>query len=187
MDAPHRVQQQDPAQYETERARRLPSAGAAFAELGEALRIEREDAIVAQALGILRTRAMRVTYFTSPSDLREYLTIKYSPVEREEFGAVFLDRQHGLLRDQSLQPMFSGTIAESAVYPREVVKAALACNAAAAVLYHNHPSGSPEPSEADRRLTDRLRETLALVGVRVLDHVVVGGGQWVSFAERGWI
>lgn len=179
MDTQHRVQQQDPAQYEPERASPQPSA--------EAIATMREDAIVAQALAILQARAARTTYFTSPRDLREYLTVRYSPAEREEFGVVFLDQQHGLLRDRPLQPMFSGTIAESTVYPREVVKAALACNAAAAVLYHNHPSGSPEPSDADRRLTDALRQTLALVGVRVLDHVVVGGGKWVSFAERGWI
>ena len=98
------------------------------------------------------------------------------------FAILMLDNQHRLI---NYSEMFQGTIDSASVYPREVVKAALACNAGAIIMAHNHPSGHPEPSMADRNITKRLKEALALVDVRVLDHNVVGGLETVSFSERG--
>jgi DNA repair protein RadC len=100
------------------------------------------------------------------------------------FGVLFLDGQHRLLR---LEEMFHGTLTQTSVYPREVVKRALALNAGAVILAHNHPSGVAEPSRADEYLTQTLKTALQLVDVRVLDHLVVGRGQVVSMAERGLV
>ena len=121
---------------------------------------------------------------TSPDLVRKHLAMKFAGLEREHFAVLFLDNQHRLIADETL---FQGTIDGASVYPREVVKSALMHNAAAVILSHNHPSGIPEPSQSDRRITERLVEALKLVDVRVLDHVVVGDDLSVSFAERGWI
>jgi len=118
----------------------------------------------------------------SPEDTRRYLTARLRSRSREVFACLFLDTRHRVIRYEEL---FQGTIDGAAVHPREVVKRALAHNAAAVIVAHNHPSGVAEPSRADRHLTDRLRDALALVDVRVLDHLVVGDGEIVSFAERG--
>jgi DNA repair protein RadC len=106
----------------------------------------------------------------------------YGARESELFGKLMVDNRHRLL---GVAELFSGTIDGANVYPREVVKAALAANAAAVVLFHNHPSGNPEPSHADEAITLRLRDALALVDVRVLDHVIVAGDVHLSLAERG--
>ena len=98
------------------------------------------------------------------------------------FSVIFLDNRHRVI---SFEIMFRGTIDGSSVYPREVVKTALKHNAAATIFAHNHPSGDPEPSKADESITQRLKEALALVDIRVLDHLVVGSSEIVSFAERG--
>jgi len=100
------------------------------------------------------------------------------------FGCLWLNNRHNVIR---VNPLFRGTIDAAAVYPREVVKEALQVNAASVIFYHNHPSGDPEPSSADRALTDRLKTALATVDIRVLDHIVIGGNKTVSFAERGLI
>lgn len=118
----------------------------------------------------------------SPEDTRRYLTARLRSQPREVFACLFLDTRHRVIRYEEL---FHGTIDGAAVHPREVVKQALAHNAAALIVAHNHPSGVAEPSRADCHLTERLREALALVDVRVLDHLVVGDGEIVSFAERG--
>ncbi len=97
---------------------------------------------------------------------------------------VFLDAQNRVVRSEEL---FRGTLTQTSVYPREVVKRALAHNAAGVILAHNHPSGVPEASQSDRWLTDQLRQALALVDVKVLDHFIVAGNQSISFAERGWL
>ncbi|MEZ8076857.1 DNA repair protein RadC, partial [Vibrio sp. FF112] len=101
--------------------------------------------------------------------------------EREVFAVMFLDNQHHLI---SFEELFFGTIDSASVYPREVVKAALKTNAAAVIFAHNHPSGDATPSQADKRITQRLKDALALVDIRVLDHIVIGDSA-VSFAERG--
>ena len=118
---------------------------------------------------------------TSPGDTKRYLEAALGHLEHERFCAVWLDNRHRVLRFDELS---KGTIDGASVYPREVVKAALSVNAAAAIFAHNHPSGIGEPSQADERITQRLKSALALVDIRVLDHFVIGKTT-VSFAERG--
>lgn len=112
----------------------------------------------------------------------EYIALKLRPHPNEVFAVAFLDSQHRLL---AFEEMFRGSISSTEVHPREIVRRALAHNAAAVILAHNHPSGLAEPSQADRILTARLVETLGMVGVRVLDHLIVGHGRPISLAERG--
>lgn len=144
---------------------------------------EAEKAIVQQALEILdRNLKEKGAALTSPQLVRNLLRLKLESLEAEVFAILFLDNQHRLIE---YREMFFGTIDSASVYPREVVKAALYNNAAACILSHNHPSGVAEPSQADIALTRRLKEALALVDIRVLDHLVVGQRDIVSFAERG--
>ncbi len=120
--------------------------------------------------------------FDLPQRVKDYLRLHLAGLQHEVFAVLFLDARHRLLR---MEEMFRGTLTQTSVYPREVVKRALAHNAAAVLLAHNHPSGVAEPSPADEYLTQTLRSALALVDVRVLDHLVVGRPGVVSFAERG--
>lgn len=120
--------------------------------------------------------------FTSPAETGRFLNSRLRHRPREVFALLLLDNQHRLLRYQEL---FEGTLDAAAVYPREVVKLALESNAAAVILAHNHPSGVAEPSLADQQITKRLVDALALVDIRVLDHLVIGEGAPVSLAERG--
>ena len=117
-----------------------------------------------------------------PSRVKDYLKLHLAGREHEVFAVLFLDARHQLL---AMEEMFRGTLTQTSVYPREVVKRALERNAAAVMLAHNHPSGVAEPSRADEFLTQTLKTALALVDVRVLDHLVVGRESVVSFAERG--
>jgi DNA repair protein RadC len=119
---------------------------------------------------------------TSPDAVRDYLRLTLSALPYEAFVGLFLDSQNRLLHAREL---FRGTLAQTSVYPREVVKAALADNAAGVIFAHNHPSGVAEPSRADELLTAALKQALALVDIRTLDHFVVAGQRVVSFAERG--
>jgi len=118
----------------------------------------------------------------SPGAVRDYLRLALGSREHEVFLALFVDAQHRVLCAEEL---FRGTLTQTSVYPREVVKAALRANAAAVILAHNHPSGVAQPSQADELLTRCLRDALALVDVKVLDHFIVAGQQTLSFAERG--
>jgi DNA repair protein RadC len=120
----------------------------------------------------------------SPNAVKDYLRIHFAGQQYESFVAIFLDAQHRVIEAEDL---FKGTLTQTSVYPREVVKAALKHNAAAVIFAHNHPSGATEPSQSDRMLTDALKQALSLVDVRVLDHFVVAGNQTMSFAERGLI
>ncbi len=122
--------------------------------------------------------------FTSASATRDWLRLQLAGEEREVFMVLFLDNQNRLIAYETL---FTGTINHTQVHPREVVKAALKHNAAAVILAHNHPSGLAEPSQADRQITERLRTVLELVDIRLPDHLVIGGMDIVSFAERGWL
>jgi len=119
---------------------------------------------------------------TSPEAVRDYLRLSLADLPHETFVVLFLDSQHRLL---AAGPMFRGTLAQTSVYPREVVKAALAHNAAAVIFAHNHPSAVAEPSREDELLTQALKQALALVDIRTLDHFVVAGNRVGSFAERG--
>src|SRR4026209_2082227 len=119
---------------------------------------------------------------TSPGAVRDYLRLGIGARPYEVFVCIWLDAQHRVIR---FEEPFHGTLTQTSVYPREIVKAALACNAAAVIFAHNHPSGVAQPSQADELLTRNLREALALVEVKVLDHFIVAGNQAISFAERG--
>jgi len=123
-----------------------------------------------------------VDEFTAPDIVKTYLILSLALEEREHFHVLFLNNQHKLLLDARL---FSGTIDGASVYPREVVKQALQCNAAAVILAHNHPSGICAPSEADKSITDKIRQALATVDIRTLDHIIVGHRETYSFAEQG--
>ena len=120
----------------------------------------------------------------SPQAVKNFLTLHFAGQEYESFVAIFLDAQHRVIKASEL---FRGTLTQTSVYPREIVKASLKHNCAAVIFAHNHPSGATEPSQSDRMLTDALKQALALVDVRVLDHFVVAGNQTMSFAERGMI
>lgn len=141
--------------------------------------------IIRQALSILEQHLRQTgVSFLSAEETRDWLRLKMAGLEREEFMVLFLDNQHQLLAYETL---FTGTINHTEVYPREIVKAALRHNAAAVILAHNHPSGAAEPSKADRLITSNLQNTLRLVDIRTLDHLIVGHRDIVSFAERGWL
>jgi DNA repair protein RadC len=120
----------------------------------------------------------------NPEITKSYLSARLRDYDYEVFACLFLDARHRLI---SYEELFRGTIDGASVHPREVVRRALEHNAAAVVLAHNHPSGVAEPSDADRRITQRLKDALALVDVRIVDHLVIGDRAPVSFAERGWL
>lgn len=140
-----------------------------------------EDKIIQRALRILDKQMQARDCLTSPAAVRSYLRLKLQ-YQHEVFAVVFLDSQN---RAIATEEMFRGTLTQTSVYPREVLKAALKYNAAALIFAHNHPSGVAEPSIQDQSLTRTLTETLALVDVKVLDHFIVAGASCVSFAERG--
>ncbi|EBQ4753252.1 DNA repair protein RadC [Salmonella enterica subsp. diarizonae] len=122
--------------------------------------------------------------FTSSHAVRDWLRLQLASLEREEFIALFLNNQHCLIAHETL---FTGTINHSQVHPREVVKSGLKHNCAAVIVAHCHPSGLAEPSHADRQVTTRIQQALGLVDIRLLDHLVVGGMDIISFSERGWL
>lgn len=142
------------------------------------------QAVMELARRTLREELAAGTVLTSPAQLRDFLALRLAGLAHEVFLAIYLDAQHRLLADEIL---FTGTLNQTSVYPREVVKAALRHNAAAVILAHNHPSGLAEPSRADELLTAKLKAALELIDVRVLDHFIVAGGCSLSFAERGLI
>ena len=121
---------------------------------------------------------------TSSNAVRDWLRLQLATLEREEFTVLFLDNQHRLIAHETL---FTGTINQTQVHPREVVKSGLKHNCAAVIVAHCHPSGLAEPSNADRLITTRIQQALELVDIRLLDHLVVGGMDIVSFAERAWL
>ena len=140
------------------------------------------DRILVAANEILATRIKHGDALGSPGAVRDYLRLALSGKEHEVFIVVLLDAQNRVLAAEEL---FRGTLTQTSVYPREVVKSALKHNAAGVVLAHNHPSGVAEPSHADQLLTTSLKQALALVDIKVLDHFIVAGGSALSFAERG--
>ncbi|KDB51285.1 DNA repair protein RadC [Sphaerotilus natans subsp. natans DSM 6575] len=162
----------------------LRADGAALAGvkgLGPAKRAELL-AVLELARRTLAAEMARRPVFDSPSAVRDFLRLELAELGHEVFAVLFLDAQHRLIR---FEPMFRGTLTQTSVYPREVLKRALALEAAAVILAHNHPSGVAEPSKADEFLTQSLKAALQMIDVRVLDHFVVGRGPVVSFAERG--
>jgi DNA repair protein RadC len=143
-----------------------------------------DEGILLAASHILERRLQRHEAITDPSSASNYLTARCAHLDHEVFGTVFLDARHRILATEHL---FQGTIDGCEVHPRIVAKKALDHNAAAVIFFHNHPSGNPEPSAADRAITDRLKQALALFDIRVLDHLVIAGTSHVSMASRGWV
>jgi DNA repair protein RadC len=146
--------------------------------------VNRDDQIIAQALAILERRCAPGKQITKPTDAATFLTIRAAGREVEVFEAMWLNTQNAIIEVEQIS---SGTLSQTSVYPREVVKSALRLNAAAVIFTHNHPSGVTEPSRADVLLTQRLKQALELVDVRVLDHIITAGSDHVSMAERGEI
>ncbi len=142
------------------------------------------DEVLSHARRLLANRVRRGATMSSPEAVKDHLRLELGVLEHEVFCVLFLDAQHRII---ALKQLFRGTVSQTSVYPREVVKEALSVNAAAVILAHNHPSGSVEPSRADEFLTQTLKTALALVDVRVLDHLVVAGADVCSFAERGLV
>ena len=143
-----------------------------------------ESSVVRRALAVLQKQMRVADALASPQAVRDYLVLLLAGKEREVFVVIYLDAQNRVIDSEE---MFQGTLTQTSVYPREVVKAALAHNAAGVMFCHNHPSQIAEPSQADELLTRVLKQALALVDVRVLDHFIVAGGHSISFAERGLI
>lgn len=142
------------------------------------------QAVLEMSRRALKEEIQRGDALNSPRAVRDYLQLLLGGRQQEVFMALFLDTQHRMIASEEL---FHGTLSQTSVYPREVVKRALAHNAAAVIFAHNHPSGDTEPSQSDRLLTDALKQALGLVDVRVLDHFVVTAGKTLSFAEKGLI
>lgn len=153
-------------------------AGVDVAELGE----QEQESLIGLAIAVLAGRHRPGSKISSPEDTRRYLRLRLGERQTEVFGVVYLDNRHRILADEEL---FQGTVNGTSIHPRVVVQRSLHVNAAALILYHNHPSGDPEPSMADRTITKRLKEVLGVVDVRVLDHIVIGREGVVSLAERG--
>ncbi len=142
-----------------------------------------DDRIIESALAILNKRLRQYgDCMSAPADVRSYLQLKLATLEHEVFCCLWLNSQHSLIE---FNEMFRGTLTQTSVYPREVLKEAIAYNAAAVIFAHNHPSGSPDPSRADIQLTTDLQKILGLIDVKVLDHFIVTGEKSTSFAERG--
>jgi len=140
--------------------------------------------IINQAREFLTARLHHNESLGSPKETESYLALQLGDREQEVLAVIFLDNRNQVLQ---YKEMFYGSIASTSVYPREIARLALRLNAAAVICSHNHPSVHPEPSAADRTITERIKSSMELIDVRVLDHVIVGGGRTVSFAERGWL
>ena len=169
-----------------------------FGSLRSLLHAEAADIMACQGVGFSRLATLRALpelarrYFSeslpcgetirSPTDTEAFLKARMQHLDHELFCCLFLDNRHRVLR---FDEMFRGTIDGTSVYPREVVKEALGVNAAAVILAHNHPSGVAEPSQADERITKRLKSALELVDIRLLDHLIIGDGRATSLASRG--
>ncbi|ODS24137.1 hypothetical protein AB835_05240 [Candidatus Endobugula sertula] len=151
--------------------------------LGQAKYVQLQ-AVLEMARRHLESTLNKGDIFTNAHKVRHYLLSRLRHQTREVFAVLLLDNQHQLI---AYKELFFGTVNVASVYPREVVKLALDKNATALILAHNHPSGSVEPSLADRHITDQLKKSLTLVDIRVLDHFVIGDGDVCSFAERGWM
>ena len=154
-----------------------------FCGLGEAKYVQLQ-AVMELARRHLAETLQRGDFLQNPQVTRDYLSARLRDLPYEVFACLFLDNKHRVIEFEIL---FQGTINGASVHPREVIRKTLKHNAAAVILAHNPPSGVAEPSAADRHITGKLAEALALIDVRVLDHIVVGDGECVAFSERGWI
>lgn len=160
----------------------VPATELFVRETSGAYRCATEAELVASARAALQERMQHRTVLSSPEVVKDYLQMRLAGLEHEVFGLILLDAQNALI---SFEILFRGTLTQTSVHAREIVKLALQRNAAAAMVFHNHPSGHAEPSRSDEYITDALRRSLSLVDVRLLDHLVVGAASTVSLAERG--
>lgn len=142
------------------------------------------NAIAELARRFYRSRGVKSLSLTHPDAVREYIQSQLIMEEREIFLALFLNNHHQAIKCERL---FIGTLSQVEVHPREIIRAAMKLNAAAVILAHNHPSGHSEPSKADRVMTRRIVQACLFMDIKVLDHLIIGHGEYVSFAERGWI
>lgn len=142
-----------------------------------------EQSTIKRAMSYMLRELKTNPIFSSPELVKDYMRLHYAGCEREEFTVIYLDAQHRLIECKT---EFVGTLTQTSVYPREIIKRAVLLNAAAVILAHNHPSGNNTPSRADEMLTDTLKSTLALIDCRVLDHLIIGHSV-LSFAEKGLI
>lgn len=142
------------------------------------------DVIINQAREILTQRLYRTDALSSPQDTESYLALQLGDREQEVFSVIFLDNRNHVI---SYQEMFYGSITTTPVFPREIARLALKLNAAAVICSHNHPSGNAEPSVQDKAITMKIQKVMELAEVRLVDHIIIGGGQAISFAERGWL
>jgi DNA repair protein RadC len=147
--------------------------------------LEAETQIINKAKEIL-TKRMNIcsVTFQNSTDTEDFLALDLALEEREVFGVLYLNSTHQLIE---YKRMSVGTVDKVEVYPREIIKSALALNSSALILCHNHPSGNPEPSDADRTVTDKIIAAAKLLNIRILDHIIIGKNESVSFAARGWI
>jgi len=143
-----------------------------------------QERLIELSLELLAFRHRKGAELEAPNATKDYLRMLLAEASNEHFGVVFLDTKHRVIRNEVL---FNGTICNASVHPRVIVQKALDCNASAVFIYHNHPSGVAEPSHADQQITNRIKDALALIDVRMLDHFIVGTESVVSFAERGLI
>lgn len=141
-----------------------------------------KQSVITLAMKVLSIKHRAGRVLSKPDETRDFLRLRLADYRNEVFGCLFLDNRHRII---AVRELFQGTIDGASVYPRVVVQQAMEVNAAAVVFFHNHPSGVAEPSHADEAITRRLKDALALVDVRVLDHFVVSAGESASFAERG--
>lgn len=142
-----------------------------------------DDALIRSAIAVLKKRMIAPdSYITSPEDVSKLCILELAEEESEMFCCIFLDNRHGVIK---FEKVFQGTIDGASIHPREVARRCLKHNAAAVIFTHNHPSGNPEPSSADEMITKRLKDSLSLLDIRVLDHIIVGGVTTTSFANRG--
>lgn len=172
----NKVQSEDPISY---------AAASAYSGRRPVVSGQDDDEIIYKALTILEARMrkpMEDTPFSSPDDAKKYVRLRLRPHPSEVFAVLFLDNRHRLI---TYEEMFRGTIDGASVHPREVVRAAINCNAAAVIFAHNHPSGIAIASQSDIKITKRLKDALALIDVRVLDHLIVGDNETTSLAEAG--
>jgi len=146
------------------------------------IELDRESDILSQAEAILQGRLMRLASIGSPRDTIEFLRVRLAGLQAERFDIVLLDNRHRVI---AVEALFNGTIDGASIHTREIVRCVLKHNAAAIICTHNHPSGVPEPSAADRQITAEIKRALECISVRVLDHIVVSAGECVSMAERG--
>ena len=151
--------------------------------LGQA-KITQLNAILELCRRVLSQKLSKTDILNSPDATRQYLQLHFQKMEREQFACLLLDTRHQVI---ALETLFQGTIDSAAIYPREVVKLALQLNASAVILCHNHPSGDLTPSQADIRITKKLKAALELVDIQTLDHMIVGHGEILSMAEHGFI